>query len=115
MISNITMDILKMNKIELLEKCKKLGITKYSSKNKLQLIELINLKQSIENNKIIFPIDVLSKTDYKIINYIDLCCGIGGFRIALENFEKKNIKFPISKFGFFINTFCSNSKYLFIP
>jgi DNA (cytosine-5)-methyltransferase 1 len=29
-------------------------------------------------------------TKSKIINYIDLCCGIGGFRIALENFQKKN-------------------------
>ena len=29
-----------------------------------------------------------------IINYIDLCCGIGGFRVALERFqEKNNIKF----------------------
>jgi len=26
----------------------------------------------------------------KVVNYIDLCCGIGGFRIALENMQKKN-------------------------
>jgi DNA (cytosine-5)-methyltransferase 1 len=26
----------------------------------------------------------------KNINYIDLCCGIGGFRIAIENYQKKN-------------------------
>jgi DNA (cytosine-5)-methyltransferase 1 len=26
----------------------------------------------------------------KKIKYIDLCCGIGGFRMAIENFEKKN-------------------------
>jgi Na+-transporting NADH:ubiquinone oxidoreductase subunit NqrC len=40
---NITeqMDTSKMNKLELLEKCKELGITKCSSKNKSQLIELI--------------------------------------------------------------------------
>ena len=38
------MDILKMSKIDLLEKCKELGITKCSSKNKPQLIELINSK-----------------------------------------------------------------------
>jgi DNA (cytosine-5)-methyltransferase 1 len=38
------------------------------------------IKHSIENNK-------------KNINYIDLCCGIGGFRLALENFEKKNINY----------------------
>ena len=27
------------------------------------------------------------------INYIDLCCGIGGFRIALERFQMKNSKY----------------------
>lgn len=27
------------------------------------------------------------------IKYIDLCCGIGGFRIALENFQKKHSKY----------------------
>ena len=46
---NITeqMDISKMSKLELLEKCKELGITKCSSKNKSQLIELIHSKQKI--------------------------------------------------------------------
>ena len=49
---NITeqMDILKMSKIDLLEKCKELGITKCSSKNKPQLIELINSKNKTSNN-----------------------------------------------------------------
>ena len=36
------MDLTKMNKTELLEKCKELGITKCASKNKSQMIELIN-------------------------------------------------------------------------
>ena len=44
------MDILKMSKIDLLEKCKELGITKCSSKNKPQLIELINSKNKTSNN-----------------------------------------------------------------
>jgi len=39
------MDTSKMSKLELSNKCKELGITKYSSKNKLQLIELINSNQ----------------------------------------------------------------------
>ncbi|MDC0230382.1 DNA (cytosine-5-)-methyltransferase [Aureispira] len=26
----------------------------------------------------------------KTINYIDLCCGIGGFRLAIQEFEKRN-------------------------
>ena len=49
---NITeqMDISKMSKLELLEKCKELGITKCSSKNKSQLIELINSKHKTSNN-----------------------------------------------------------------
>lgn len=98
---NITkqMDISKMSKLELLEKCKELGITKCSSKNKSQLLELISSKQSIhnvlvENNEMTLPNHVLSlQSDCKIINYIDLCCGIGGFRVALENFQKKNTNF----------------------
>jgi len=50
---NITkqMDISKMNKIELLEKCKELGITKCSSKNKPQLIKLINSKNKTSNTE----------------------------------------------------------------
>jgi len=101
------MDISKISKLDLLEKCKNLGITKCSSKNKLQLIELIHSKQltpdisnicvetPVKNNEIILPISELPIADCKIINYIDLCCGIGGFRVALESFQKKNtnIKF----------------------
>ena len=101
------MDILKMSKIDLLEKCKELGITTCSSKNKPQLIELINsnklthdisnicVETTVKNNELILPISELPVANCKIINYIDLCCGIGGFRVALENFQKKNtnIKF----------------------
>jgi DNA (cytosine-5)-methyltransferase 1 len=32
----------------------------------------------------------------KVINYIDLCCGIGGFRVALENFQKKNSNYKFN-------------------
>ena len=51
-IINITeqMDISKMSKIDLLKKCKELGIAKCSSKNKPQLIELINSKNKTSNN-----------------------------------------------------------------
>ena len=96
-------DLSKMNKLELLDKCKELGIAKCSSKNKQQIIDLIDAKQKTPNisnicketnveNKEIIPIP---NPECKIINYIDLCSGIGGFRIALESFEKKhtNIKF----------------------
>ena len=108
-ISNINinkeMDLFKSSKSELLEKCKEMNITKYSSKNKSQLIEIIHSKQlknniscletTVKNNEIIIPINENISSECKIINYIDLCCGIGGFRIALERFQKKNthIKF----------------------
>ena len=97
--NNITINITeqmntisKMNKLELLEKCKELGITKCSSKNKSQLIELIHSNQSIPNIAIEknLPVNILPPSNCKIINYIDLCCGIGGFRVALESFQKKN-------------------------
>jgi DNA (cytosine-5)-methyltransferase 1 len=102
------MDISKMNKLKLLEKCKEIGITKCSSKNKSQLLELITSKQSIhnisnndinvlvENNETVLPNDVLLQSDCKIINYIDLCCGIGGFRVALESFQKKKANFKFN-------------------
>jgi len=95
----------KLSKKELMLKCKVYNIKGYSTKNKLQLIELINIKNIDEiheiheineisehikenDNKNQF-IEVLEES-YKTVNYIDLCCGIGGFRIALENFQKKN-------------------------
>ena len=43
------MDTSKMSKLDLLDKCKELGITRCISKNKSQLIELINSKQKIPN------------------------------------------------------------------
>jgi DNA (cytosine-5)-methyltransferase 1 len=106
---NITeqINISKMSKLELLEKQIELGITKCGSKNKSQLIEFIHSKQltpdisnicvetNEKNDEIILPISELHVAECKNINYIDLCCGIGGFRVALESFQKKNtnIKF----------------------
>jgi hypothetical protein len=40
------MELNKMNKSELLDVCKNLGITKVSSKNKTELIEIINTSTS---------------------------------------------------------------------
>ncbi len=37
-----------------------------------------------------------SQLGCKVINYIDLCCGIGGFRIALERFQDKNTNFKFN-------------------
>lgn len=73
------MDISKMSKIELLEKCKEMGITKYSSKNKQQLIELIKSNDKINNiieedkNNLISECIIEPITD--TLNVIDLFCG----------------------------------------
>ena len=85
---NITeqMDISKMSKLELLEKCKELGITKCSSKNKSQLIELINGKNKVgEEPKIILSNEEIApqntqiiEVDTKTLNVIDPFCGCGG-------------------------------------
>lgn len=49
------MELTKLSKTELFVKCEELGITKYKSKNKQQLIELINSKTLINEKKIIKP------------------------------------------------------------
>jgi adenine-specific DNA methylase len=66
----------KNTKKELLEKCKELGITKYSSKNKTELINLIN---KTINDK------------YCKLNMIDLFAGTGAFSLAFK--KKVNIVF----------------------
>lgn len=92
---NITkqMDISKMSKLELLEKCKDLGITKCSSKNKSQLIELINGKTTVvEEPKIILSNEEIApqntqiiEVDTKTLNVIDLFCGCGGMSKGLTD------------------------------
>ena len=62
-----------MSKIELLEECNKLGITKCNSKNKSQLIELINSKTSEKT-----PTTKMTETTATKLNVIDLFCGCGG-------------------------------------
>jgi len=77
------MDLSKMSKLELLNKCKMLGIKKYSSKNKSQLIELIN-----NNNKLPIEepvIDVLKLSLTSNLNVIDLFCGCGGMSKGLTD------------------------------
>jgi DNA (cytosine-5)-methyltransferase 1 len=60
-----------MSKSDLLKKCKELGITRCSSKNKSQLLELIN---SATSNEIIIP------TNY---TFIEVCAGGGGLSSGL--------------------------------
>ena len=83
-------DISKMNKLELLEKCKELSITKCSSKNKSQLLELINSKQEAEANNTYQPQNIIisnetNDTDSDISKYtfIEVCAGGGGLSTGL--------------------------------
>ena len=108
--SNITciieeMDLTKLSKTELLEKCEELGIKKCKSKNKGELIELINQKQTTtqtiplkkieliiedEDNQLDTPI--IKSTPLEI-KYIDLFCGLGAFHTAFDFISNSHIKY----------------------
>jgi len=82
------MDISKMSKLELMEKCKELGITKCSSKNKGELIDLINSsKKKVEtiikdDGEIII---VMPPADYSsTINVISLFTGMCGIDVGFS-------------------------------
>jgi len=89
-------NISKMNKTELLNKCKELEITKCSSKNKSQLIELINSKQKmleyelkigVETDNICQSQNTIISHDTKLYNstytFIEVCAGGGGLSTGL--------------------------------
>jgi len=89
-------DISKMSKKDLLEKCRELGITKCISKNKAQLIELINSNHKTSNNteeykKILISTVIDSNTDK--LKMIDLFAGTGGFTLAFQSTNAVNIVF----------------------
>jgi DNA (cytosine-5)-methyltransferase 1 len=100
MISNNTginiaeqMDISKISKLELLKKCTDLGIIKCNSKNKSQLIKLINditivveEPNIVLSNKEIPPQNTpVIDADTKTLNVIDLFCGCGGMSKGLTD------------------------------
>lgn len=87
------MNLLKLSKIELFVKCEELGITKYKSKNKKELIELIDSKSkkthteddidnySQETNDVV---DEMTKNKQDIkYSFIEVCAGGGGLSSGL--------------------------------
>jgi DNA (cytosine-5)-methyltransferase 1 len=91
------MNLSKLSKLSHLEKCKELENTK-CKKNKTDLIQIINKSKTSHEKSLIEEqdINIISSpkkkkhNNIKCIKYIDLCCGIGGFRVALDNFQKNN-------------------------
>jgi len=104
-------ELSQLSKIKLLEKCEKLGIIKYKSKNKTELIEMIIKKNDYIKSEILFENDsneiidnksenneeneiIIIKTKkhkkYKKkksfqLNAIDLFCGCGGMSKGLSD------------------------------
>ena len=74
------------SKKELIAQCKQLGIQKYSTKTKPELIQLITSKLQETLPQPITRIDTIPSTitHTNSILFIDLFCGIGGFHQALH-------------------------------
>ena len=104
------MDLTKLSKADLLVKCEEHGITRCKSKNKSELINLINRKESIQqlipsnkNINIIIENDELSENNLSEFNTIldiqskytlvDLFCGTGAFSYAFHQTDKVNTIF----------------------
>jgi DNA (cytosine-5)-methyltransferase 1 len=103
--TNITkqMDISKMSKLELLEKCKELGITKCISKNKSQLIEVINDKnkvvekpltsntQIVEGNTKNLEVNTRDITPIYKLKVLSLFCGCGGLDYGFHQVKEFDV------------------------
>ena len=72
-----------MSKTELIDKCKELKITKYSVKNKSELIELINLYETHQSHDESHEQQLVNTRDQ--LNVIDLFCGCGGMSKGLTD------------------------------
>jgi len=86
------MDLSKMSKVDLLNKCKELNITKCSSKNKSQLIELIHSKSNVSIITEVPDVPPTTSSTEKVtsqhessLNVIDLFCGCGGMSKGLSD------------------------------
>ena len=98
-----------MSKKELLDKCEEFGLKKYKSKNKCELIELINRKQTTtqttpqtttqttpQTTTQTIPlkkIEVIIEDNPLEITYVDLFCGLGAFHAAFDFISNSHIKY----------------------
>ena len=91
-----------MSKLELLEKCKELGITKCSSKNKSQLIELINGKNKVVENSPTSNTQMIEGDETNVVNAKDvipvyrlkvlsLFCGCGGLDYGFHQLKEFDV------------------------
>lgn len=106
------MDLIKLSKTELLEKCEELGIKKCKSKNKGELIDIINKKQDINKDiPLKKQIELIIEGDESIENnlsntqnvshlkenskytLVDLFCGTGAFSYAFHQTKEINTIF----------------------
>ena len=86
-------DLSKMNKLELLDICKELGIAKCSSKNKQQIIDLIDAKQKLHESNTIDEICEIGDicitaqhsqhSQHSRYTFIEVCAGGGGLSSGL--------------------------------
>ena len=93
------MDLTKLSKLELLTKCEELGITRCKSKNKSELITLINEKELVPSNETV-AIEEINEikldehdTDQSKYTLVDLFCGTGAFSYAFHQTGKVNTIF----------------------
>ena len=89
---------LKMTKKYLLKKCKEMDITKCSSKNKQELIEMINSKNMIEEPTsqpvTSQPVTSQPVTSQPVtLKMIDLFAGTGAFTLAFQSTNAVNVVF----------------------